>query len=420
MRYSPLRFLVALSLAVAFSPTFVQPLFASEPEPGNISRKNRGNPAMLRRLRLHPGAGRGAALKPTTQYQRSHDALSPLSRAPSVGLVTGELNGTYLQIGSDLSSVVTSDALRVMPLMGRGSLQNLGDLLYFHGVDLALLAADSVRSAENNNTYPGFRSRVRYLTKLYDEEIHVLAGADVQSMADLAGKTVNVGELGSGASVTGPMLFEMLNLSVNTNSDRSDIALEKLKRGEIAAMVYVSGKPVQLLATLPANSKLHLVPLPMSEALLNTYVPATLTHADYPTLTNEGETVETLAVPVLLTAYNWPAGTPQYRNLAAFTGAFFSHLSELLQAPYHEKWHEVNLRARVPGWTRAPYAQQWLDRMPGNAPTSQVPVAAGFEQEEFAEWTGSIGLTNLTAVQKGELLRLWKTRRDQAQPLAAQ
>ena len=420
MRYSPLRLLVALSLTMVSSPLFTQQLFASEPESGNVSPENKGNPATLRRLRLHPGAGRGAALNPAAQYQRSHDALSPLSKAPSVGLVTGELNGTYLQIGSDLSSVVTSDALRVMPLMGRGSLQNLGDLLYFHGVDLALLAADSVRSAENNKTYPGFRSRVSYLTKLYDEEVHVLAGANVQSLADLAGKTVNVGELGSGSSVTGPILFEMLNLSVNTNSDRSDVALEKLKRGEIAAMVYVSGKPAQLLTTLPADSKLHFLPLPMSEALLDTYVPATLTHADYPTLTGEGETVETLAVPVLLTAYNWPAGTPQYRNLAAFTVMFFSHLSELLQAPYHEKWHEVNLRARVPGWTRAPYAQQWLDRTPGSAPAPQAPVATGFEQEEFAEWTSSIGLTNLTTVQKGELLRLWKTRRDQAQPVAAQ
>ncbi len=420
MRYSPLRFLVALSLIMAFSPTFAQQLFASESELGNTSPENRGSPAVLRRLRPRPGAGRGAAANPTAQYQRSHDALSPLSKAPSVGLVTGELNGTYLQIGSDLSSVVTSDALRVMPLMGRGSLQNLGDLLYFHGVDLALLSADSVRSAENNKTYPGFRNRVSYLTKLYDEEIHILAGPDVQSMADLAGKTVSIGELGSGASVTGPILFEMLKLSVNTNSDRSDVALEKLKRGEIAAMVYVSGKPAPLLATLPVDSKLHLVPLPTSEGLLDTYVPATFTHADYPALTGEGETVETLAVPVLLTAYNWPAGTPQYRNLAAFTVVFFSHLSELLQAPYHEKWHDVNLRARVPGWTRAPYAQQWLDRTPGSAPAPQAPVATGFEQEEFAEWTSSIGLTNLTTVQKGELLRLWKTRRDQAQPVATQ
>ena len=330
--------------------------------------------------------------------------------------MTGGVGGTFLQIGSDLSSAVNTDKLRVMPYVGRGSGQNLGDLSYFRGVDLALLAADSVRAAEAQKLYPGFRRRVGYIAKLYDQEIHVVAGPDVHAFADLAGKTVNLGAVGAGTAVTAPALFEALRISVNPTYESSAAALDKLKRGEIAAMMVVNGKPSQFIAAIPAGSGLHLLSLPTSETHLDTYVPAKFTHADYPALMAEGETVDTLAVPVLLTAYNWPARSPRYRNLVAFTDFFFSHLMELHQAPYHEKWHEVNLRARVPGWTRVPYAQQWLDRsVSRDVAALPVPVATGFLPEEFNEWTTSIGLTQLTPMQRTELFRLWKSRRLEAQ-----
>jgi len=244
----------------------------------------------------------------------------------------------------------------------------------------------------------------------------VLAGADVHALGDLADKTVNVDVTGSGTAVTSSALFDAMKLSVTYAYDASDVALEKLKRGEIAALVYVNGKPSRLFSSISANSGLHLIALPASEALLDAYVPATLTHADYPALTKEGETVETLAVPVLLTAYNWPQGTPRYQNLAAFTEQFFSRIPDLQQPPYHAKWHDVNIRAAVPGWTRAPYAQRWLDHAAATQMAAKpVQVATGFDKEEFNEWAAGIGLTRMTAAQSGQLYSLWRLRKSQAQ-----
>ena len=416
MRYSKILILVVLLVHIAPLPASAQQTPLLDPELNKIPNEPSSNPTAPRQFRPHTGTGRSIVLNPMANARRSHDLPPALNRAPVVGMITGELDGTYLQFGSDVSEVVTSDALRVMPLVGRGSVQNLGDLLYFRGVDLALLAADSVRAAETSKSYPGFRSRVTYLTKLYDEEVHVVAGADVHALADLAGKIVSVGAVGSGTSVTGPAIFEATKIAIKPEYETPGIALEKLKHGEIAAMVYLGGKPSKLLTAIPPNSGLHLLPLPSSETLLDTYIPATLTHADYPSLITEGEMVDTLAVPVLLTAYNWPVGTPQYKNLAAFTDTFFSRLPDFLKAPYHEKWRDVNLRARVPGWTRAPYAQQWLDHADAGAAAAPITVAVGFDQEEFNEWASGIGLTKLTDVQKDELFRLWKLRRSQPQP----
>ena len=326
----------------------------------------------------------------------------------TLGLMTGELNGTYVQIGSDLSTVAASDALRIVPLLGKGSLQNLGDLLNLRGVDLALATADSAASPEAAKLYPNLRARISYIAKLYDQEIHILAGPDIHGLEDLAGKTVNADVAGSGTFVTATAVFNALHIPAKLANDTPNAGLERLKRGEIAAVVYVIGKPGRLFATLPAGTGLHLVPLPLSEELLQTYVPSTLTHADYPMLIAEGDTLETMAVPVLLTAYNWPAGTVRYRNLAAFTDLFFSHFQDLQQPPYHPKWHEVNLRATVPGWTRAPYAQAWLDRA---APPDMPATTA--EERGFAAWAAGIGLTSITPAQHAQLFGLWRLRQAQ-------
>jgi uncharacterized protein len=328
--------------------------------------------------------------------------------------MTGELNGTFLRIGSDIASVINSPSLRVLPLLGIGSQQNLGDLLNLHDVDLALVVADAARFAEAKNLYPGLRNRVDYIAKLYDSEIHVLAGPDVHSLADLAGKTVNVDVDVSGTAVTAPILFAAMNIQVQMTHDTPDVGLMKLERGEIAANMYVIGKPGRLFTTIPPNSGLHFVPVPVSEELAQTYTPATFRHADYPTLVADGETVETMAVPVLLMCRNWPADSPKYKALTAFTDAFFSHLSELQQPPYSPKWRDVSLTARTPIWTRAPYAQQWLDRAAGGA-VPAGPVAGTPEEQEFTRWAADIGLVNLSPTQRAQLFSLWELRRAQPQ-----
>ncbi len=411
MRYFFGTLTVMLALHGAPGPAVAQQPPAPAAEPGVGVPEVKQSPAVPPPALRRPFVRRAPAPTPAGSHAPPDAPLSVEGTA-TLGMMTGGINGTYVQIGSDVAAVASSDTLRVVPLMGKGSLQNLADLLNLRGVDLALVSADAARSAEAARLYPDLRSRVHYIAKLYDQEIHVLAGPDVYTVVDLADKTVNVDVVGSSTAVTAPAVFGSMHVPVKLAYEIPAVALEKLKRGEIAALVYVDGKPSRLFSSLPANSGLHLLQLPVSEDLLDTYVPATFTHADYPSLVPEGEDVETWAVPVLLTAYNWPAGTVRYKNLAAFTDLFFSHLPELLQPPFHEKWHDVNIRATVPGWTRAPYAQRWLDRSGAQGPpASSAPVAAGFEKEAFNEWAAGIGLTKMTPVQNAQLFSLWRLRR---------
>ena len=59
--------------------------------------------------------------------------------ANTVTLISGTIGGTYVQFGADLASVLDDgNKLRVLPIVGRGSVQSVADILFLQGVDLGI------------------------------------------------------------------------------------------------------------------------------------------------------------------------------------------------------------------------------------------------------------------------------------------
>src|SRR5207249_6099925 len=105
-----------------------------------------------------------------------------------------------------------------------------------------------------------------------------------KSIADLANQKVNVDLRGSGSAVTATRLFGRLKLPVTMTNDSQEVALEKLRRGEITALAFVAGKPAPLFASLKAKDGLHFVAVPFDQAAGSAYIPSRLRAADYPDL----------------------------------------------------------------------------------------------------------------------------------------
>jgi TRAP transporter TAXI family solute receptor len=323
--------------------------------------------------------------------------LAGAAPAPAtIGIMGGEIDGTYMRIATDLTSVINSDTMRVVPIVGKGSLQNIGDLLRLPGVDLALIASDALVYARANNMYPGELQKIQYICKLYDNDVHVCARPDIKSLAELDGKPVNIDVEGAGTNLTARAMFATLGIHPDLRSEEPGIGQEKLRRGEVAANVYVAGKPVRLFATAPAGTELHFLSVPSNEALEKTYLPGgTLTHADYPNLIAEDETIETIGVGVVLAVFGWQPNTPRYRNLQVFIDTFFTKFPELLKPPHHPKWRDVNLAAAQPGWVRFKPAADWLaQHQPG-----QQPGAGAFEAG-FDQFLAQRGVPHLTPAQR--------------------
>ncbi len=281
----------------------------------------------------------------------------------TVTIISGGVTGTYIRIASDLAAVLDSgDDLRILPIIGKGSVQNITDILYLKGIDIGIVQSDVLSFIKNQNIHPTISKRIRYITKLYNEEFHLLAGKDIETIQGLAGKKVNFGIEGSGTFVTASTVFQTLNIDVEPVSFDQALALEKLKSGEIDAMVYVAGKPAEVFRNLDPSGGIHLVPVPATAELLEIYLPSSFGNADYPALVPDGQEVQTLAVGAVMAVYNWDEQNERYRKVEKFVNAFFENFDAFLKAPRHPKWQEVNLAATVPGWTRFQPAENWLNK----------------------------------------------------------
>ena len=201
-----------------------------------------------------------------------------------------------------------------------------------------------------------------YVTKMYDQEVHILAGREINSIADLASKKVNFGVRDSGSNLTANVIFRALGITVEPTSFSQPIALEKLRQGEISALVYVAGKPARLFQNIRPDENLHFLPIAATDHLRESYTPASLTAEDYPDLTDADGAISTVAVGNVLAVYNWPAGTERYRKVTRFVRAFFERLHDLQAPPHHPKWRDIDVAASVPGWTRFAAAKQWITK----------------------------------------------------------
>jgi TRAP transporter TAXI family solute receptor len=283
--------------------------------------------------------------------------------ANTVTLLTGTIGGTYVQFGADLASVLDDDGnLRVLPITGRGSVQSVADVLFLKGVDLGIVRADTLDYLEKKGFAKDIKKQFTYVTKLYNEEMQVIAPKTIKNLNDLEGKTVSVDLPNGGTFVTALTVFERLGIKASFVYIEQRIAMEKLKKGELDAVIVVGGKPYVSVTTFNNDGRFHLATVDYSKPLQSDYLPATLTSEDYPNLIPKGETVETIAVPAVLAAYNWPPNTERHRKLALFVDAFFTKFAALQNPPFHPKWKEVSLPAPLSGWNRLPLAQQWLDK----------------------------------------------------------
>jgi uncharacterized protein len=334
-----------------------------------------------------------------------------------VELETASSAGISVRIAEDLVRVVNDGATRrVVPVVGQGSLGNLIDLKLLRGIDMAILQADILDYAREQKLFAGIDTSISYITKLYNEEFHLLARPEIKSIADLANHKVNVDLRDSGTAITAKRLFDLIKLTVVPVNDAPDVALEKLRTGEIAALAFVAGKPAPLFDHLKGSDGLHFLALPSSAAVTVGYVPARLTATDYPGLVAQDHAVDTVAVAAVLVVANLQQSPDRYRNVANFVDAFFTGFQSLLEPGHHPKWQEVNFAAEISGWRRYPPAEQWLQR--------NLQVAKAPNPEELLsmftrfvdERRQSTGGTPMTQQEKQDLFqqyRRWETGQTQ-------
>jgi TRAP transporter TAXI family solute receptor len=298
------------------------------------------------------------------QRQEASEHTSNLARINDnvVTVLSGNRDGDSLGIVYDLSEVLDDgDNLRVLPVVGKGSAQNVRDMLLLRNIDMGITHSNILNHYAKTGELGDVKDLIAYVTKLYNEEMHIVARPDIRDLNDLHGQAVNFGEAGSGTQLTAELVFQALGIDVKEVNMGQDDAVTAIKDGRIAATILVTGKPSSFIAALKPSDGLKLVPIPYTAPLFSDYYPATLDHSDYPNLISDGQRVDTIANCAVLAVFNWPQNTDRYERVAKFVDAFFDHFDDFRKPPRRAKWQEVNFAATLEGWKRFPAAQAWID-----------------------------------------------------------
>jgi branched-chain amino acid transport system substrate-binding protein len=353
---------------------------------------------------IDPGAV-SDGFKAIFNYGTSTKQTAGQQNANTVTMMTGTFGGTYVQIGADLATVLDDGAkFRLLPIVGRGSVQAVADILFLRGVDAGIVRKDTLAYLEGKGYASNIHNQLGYITKLYNEEMHIVADKAIRTVQDLDGKSVAVDLPDGGTFVTSITVFERLGIRPHLIYVEPRVGVEMLRKGQIDAVIAVEGKPLPWLSQLD-DANLHLVPVDYAKVLQEDYLPTQLISEDYPKLIAPGERIDTIAAEAILASYNWrPTADDRYRRLSNLVEKLFSHIAQLQRPPFHPKWSEVALTAPVAGWTRVQPAQEWIDRLPSAAKPPEIPkenieavgpAAAGTADERertllrFLEWRSS-------------------------------
>ena len=279
--------------------------------------------------------------------------LSSVYAAESLTLGTGGTTGTYYAVGGVMATVLN-------PLMENADLTVTStgaskaniQLIDVEEADLAIVQNDVMYYAytgtdlfEEEGAYETFSS----VAGLYDETIQIVTCSDsIASVADLKGKTVSVGDAGSGVEFNAKQILEAYDMTFDdinvVNASFGDSA-DSLKDGKIDAAFIVAGAPTTAVVDRATTKAIHLVQL--DEDHINTlqdkydfYTATTIPAGTYDGVEEDATTV---SVRATLIASNNVSEDAIYELLKAM----FDNQEALIAG--HAKFEFLNLEDAVKG-----------------------------------------------------------------------
>jgi TRAP transporter TAXI family solute receptor len=194
----------------------------------------------------------------------------PDVRFLSIG--TGGTGGIYYPLGGALASLLSSqDTTRQYTAeVTGGSVENIARIAGGQ-IDMGFAIGTSTRAAfEGGNDMepvPG----LRVVAPLYPNVAHVLvgSGSGIESVADLAGRTVSVGSAGSGTEQFTRHLLGAYDLDYEDIDERFLSFSESsaaLRDGAIDAAILSVGYPAAAVLEATTNATVSLVPVPTADA----------------------------------------------------------------------------------------------------------------------------------------------------------
>lgn len=260
-------------------------------------------------------------------------AFSGCSSTNAVKIGTGDENGTYYAYGSQLTQILNkSGDFKFNVAKTAGSAANLR-LLSEDYIGLAFAQSDVMNDAYNgtgyfDKPYKGYSA----IAALYTEAIQVVTSenSDIQSIKDLYGKRVSLGEKESGVLQNAKQIIAAYGLnetSMNAKYLSYTDAANELKNGNIDAFFCTAGTPTHAIKNIAETIKIKLIPITGTEAerlseQYGSYEKYTVKAGTY---NGQNEDIETLGVKMILAV----SDKMSVENVNLITKTLFEYRDEL-------------------------------------------------------------------------------------------
>ena len=187
---------------------------------------------------------------------------------------TGGTGGVYYPLGGEYAAIYEAniDDVTVNYTDSGASVENIGKI--FQGEwQLGIVQSDTANSAvTGDGEFDGAQvDNIGWIAGLYPEAAHIvtLAGSGIESAADLAGKRIAVGDVGSGTRAVSDAILAAYDIGEDDYEPfEQDFAssLDLLRDNNIDASVFVVGTPTGSLGDLAATNDVKLVSLDQDKA----------------------------------------------------------------------------------------------------------------------------------------------------------
>jgi TRAP-type uncharacterized transport system substrate-binding protein len=241
--------------------------------------------------------------------------------------------------------------VRVLPISGHGATENVRDLLYLRGVDLAVLNSDVLAFLDLTGQYPDARRRLRYVTHLFDQKVFLLVRNGINVMDDLRGRRLVVLSEAGGGRVTARALFGLSRVDVTVEAMGPGEVLDDAGLARFDGALLLSDDVARIRLGARMRQEYHLLPIPMTPELQKSYRGAVIDTQEAAGFSRTN--VETVAVSALLAVFNWAPSQGRYPDVANFIAAMYQNFKGLRQ-PSNSIWRQADISATIPGWTRFP------------------------------------------------------------------
>lgn len=282
---------------------------------------------------------------------------------------TGGTAGTYYPIGGLIANAISNPpgsrpceeggscgvpGLIATALSSNGSVANVNAIAE-GALESGFVQADVATWAQTGTGIWEDRPAVenlRAIATLYPETIHIVAAADsgIDSVDDLAGKTVSLDEPGSGTLVDARIILEAYGLSeedIDAQYLKPDQAAERMRDGAMDAFFFVGGFPAGAIAELASQEDIVLVPVEGEQAAAIREQYGFFAENVVPAGTYEGLDAD---VTTLAVGAQWVTNADQPEELIyEITKALWNDSTRTMFDAGHQKGREITLDTALDG-----------------------------------------------------------------------